>query len=226
MQIKKTPCARLESKRPSLFMMGLLMSTAMVLCAFEWRTPIEDTSLSGGSYEEPLPLEDELIPIAYRNEAKVSPPAPPIRKQIIESFVIRNEPKIFNPSIPVFTETEPTIVEIPELKENAKEEPVFDRSEILPSFPGGDSLLFAYLANEIKYPTASREAGIHGRVYVSFVVGKDGQIEQVKIERSLSADIDREALRAVKNMPQWNPGSNNGIPVKVRYYLPVNFKLK
>lgn len=222
----KNPRFRLEAMRPTLFLMGLLMATATVLCAFEWRVPLADENFGEAYFTEPLPLEDELIPIALVENKKPIPPPPPLKKEIIDRFVLTNEPLKVEPEPTFIQEEEPRIMEIAPVPEKVEEEKVYSFSEVLPSFPGGDSLLFDYLAGEIRYPPHARESGIQGRVYISFVVEKDGSIADVKVERGVSEDIDREALRAVREMPDWNPGSNNGVPVRVRYYLPVFFRLK
>jgi protein TonB len=86
--------------------------------------------------------------------------------------------------------------------------------------------MYEYLQKNTKYPDMEFDAGIQGKVYVEFVVDKDGSVEDVKIRRGVSAGLDKEALRAVKSMPKWTPGKMNGKPVKCRFTIPVDFKLK
>lgn len=95
-----------------------------------------------------------------------------------------------------------------------------------PDFPGGMAKMYEYLQKNAKYPDMEFDAGIQGKVYVEFVVDKDGSVEDVKIRRGVSAGLDKEALRAVKSMPKWSPGKMNGKPVKCRFTIPVDFKLK
>ena len=102
---------------------------------------------------------------------------------------------------------------------------VFYDYEKMPEFQGGDNELLKYLKKELNYPEVSRKNGIQGKVYVSFVVNVDGHISSVKIARSVNKELDDEALRVVKKMPNWKPGRQDGIIVKVTYMVPVNFML-
>lgn len=105
-------------------------------------------------------------------------------------------------------------------------EKVFEVVEQMPSFPGGDKALLEYLSNNIKYPVVAQENGVQGRVTVSFVVEKDGSITDVKVVRSVDPSLDKEAARVVKSMPRWIPGKQNGSAVRVKYNVPVSFKLQ
>ena len=96
----------------------------------------------------------------------------------------------------------------------------------MPSFPGGERDLMAYLAKNIEYPTLAKEANIEGIVVLGFVVGKDGSINDINIMKDIGGGCGKEALRVVKNMPRWTPGEANGHLVKVRFTLPVRFKLQ
>ena len=96
----------------------------------------------------------------------------------------------------------------------------------MPSFPGGDHDLMAYLAKNVEYPTLAKEANIEGVVVLGFVVGKDGSINDINIMKDIGGGCGKEALRVVKNMPNWSPGEANGHAVKVRFTLPVRFKLQ
>ena len=109
-----------------------------------------------------------------------------------------------------------------------KEEPdprVFDVVEQMPKFPGGDNGLMTFLKNTIKYPEAAEKAGKQGRVVVTFVVNTDGSISDAKVARSVSEELDAEALRVINAMPKWTPGKQNGKDVRVKFTLPVTFKL-
>ncbi|MBP7856612.1 MAG: TonB family protein [Prevotella sp.] len=106
------------------------------------------------------------------------------------------------------------------------ENKVFDVVEQMPSFPGGPSALMQYLSNNVKYPVVAQENGVQGRVVVSFVVERDGSITDVKVVRSVDPSLDREASRVVSSMPKWIPGKQNGSPVRVKYNVPVSFKLQ
>ena len=98
--------------------------------------------------------------------------------------------------------------------------------ETMPYFPGGNVLMLKYLADNIKYPASAVKAKKQGRVIVGFIVQKDGSITHAKIVRSIDPELDAEALRVVKGMPKWTPGTQLGKPVSVKYALPVKFSLQ
>ena len=103
---------------------------------------------------------------------------------------------------------------------------VFDVVEEMPSFPGGQGALMSFLSSNIKYPVVAQENGVQGRVIVGFVVERDGSISDVKVMRSVDPSLDREAQRVVKAMPKWKPGKQNGSAVRVKYTVPVVFRLQ
>ena len=114
----------------------------------------------------------------------------------------------------------------PSMSEKPKEDDskVFDVVEQMPSFPGGN--VMAWLSQNIKYPVVAAENGVHGRVVVQFVVEKDGSVSDVHAVKKVDPSLDKEAERVVKSMPRWNPGRQNGSPVRVKYTLPLTFKLE
>lgn len=103
---------------------------------------------------------------------------------------------------------------------------VFDVVEEMPHFPGGPAALQAFLSSNTKYPVVAQENGVQGRVIVSFVVERDGSITDVRVVRSVDPSLDREASRVVRSMPRWSPGKQNGSTVRVKYTVPVVFRLK
>ena len=112
-----------------------------------------------------------------------------------------------------------------DLTENADGE-VFSVVEDEPEFPGGVEALYKYLAENIKYPVLAKEKGTQGRVYVTFVVEKDGSVTDAKVLRGVSEEVDAEALRVINAMPKWKPGMQQGVPVRVQYNIPIIFKLQ
>ncbi len=106
------------------------------------------------------------------------------------------------------------------------ENKVFEVVEQMPSFPGGAGALMKYLSDNIKYPVVAQENGVQGRVVVSFVVERDGSITDVKVAKSVDPSLDREAMRVVRSMPHWIPGKQNGSAVRVKYNVPVSFRLQ
>ena len=103
---------------------------------------------------------------------------------------------------------------------------VYDIAEQMPSFPGGQSALFQFLSKNIQYPKLCEEHGIQGRVICSYIVEEDGSITDVQVRKSVHPSLDKEAVRVIQSMPKWNPGKENGLPVRVRYNLPITFSLK
>ncbi|MBF1573914.1 MAG: energy transducer TonB [Prevotella salivae] len=106
-----------------------------------------------------------------------------------------------------------------------KNDMVFDVVEVMPQFPGGQIAMLQYLMKNIKYPEQAMKEGIQGRVTVRFIVEKDGSISDVKPVLSVHPLLNKEAVRVVKSMPKWSPGKQNGKPVRVRFNVPVMFKL-
>ena len=105
------------------------------------------------------------------------------------------------------------------------DEEIFLVVENEPEFPGGEDSLYAYIARNIKYPEAAKKEKIEGRVFVTFVIEKDGQVSSAKILRDIGGGCGEEAIRVVKNMPKWKPGTQRGNPVRFQFNLPVSFML-
>ncbi len=117
-------------------------------------------------------------------------------------------------------------LESPTKSENPQENGIYDYTEVPPSFPGGEAALMKFISSNIKYPNMAKEYNLQGRVIVSFVVGKDGAVQDLKIIRGVCFAMQNEVIRIMKLMPNWQPGTQNGNPVKVRYTLPVMFRLE
>lgn len=112
------------------------------------------------------------------------------------------------------------------VKPKEEDNKVFDVVEQMPSYPGGMSALMEFLSKSIKYPVIAEENGIQGRVICTFVVERDGSITDVKVAKSVDPSLDKEAMRVIKAMPHWIPGKQNGSAVRVKYTLPVTFRLQ
>ena len=118
------------------------------------------------------------------------------------------------------------VLDIPEEEEEPEVEQIFDVVEEQASFPGGLQAMMEFLGKNTKYPEMARENGIQGRVYIQFVVYKDGSIKDVKVMKGRHATLDKEAVRVVKSMPKWVPGKQRGKSVNSRFTLPVKFKIQ
>jgi protein TonB len=111
------------------------------------------------------------------------------------------------------------------VKEIKNEEPIFTVVEDMPKYPGGEEARNKYMVDNIKYPEGARKNGIQGRVFVSFVVEKDGAVTDVKVLRGIGGGCDEEAVRVIAAMPNWQPGKQDGKPVRVQFNMPISFNL-
>ena len=118
--------------------------------------------------------------------------------------------------------TPPAVVE--EEEESAQQ--IFTVVEEMPKFPGGDAELLKFIAKSIKYPVIAQENGIQGRVICAFVVNRDGSVVDAEVLRGVDPSLDKEALRVIGTMPKWTPGKQRGKPVRVKYTVPITFRLQ
>ncbi len=222
MDVKKSQEVDLERKRGLLFWTGFAFSLAFVLILLE-AAQIENEVKDLGKLEMEVE-EEEMIPITQQEVPP--PPPPPVQQQVIE--IVEDDEEIEEElEIEDMEATEDMEIEIVEVQEEVVEEPeIFTIVEDMPSFPGGEAELFKYLGKSIKYPQMAKEAGIQGRVFVTFVVMENGKIANVKLLRGIGGGCDEEAIRVVKSMPTWAPGKQRGKPVRVQYNLPIKFTLQ
>ena len=171
-----------------------------------------------------------MIPITMP-EKKVVPP-PPQAKQITEILEIVDDEAEIEESELASVEETGEVVEIADIgnvvvEDIPEEEPILNVVEKMPEFPGGMPALMKYLKDNINYPRISRENNSQGKSFINFVVNSDGSIQDVEVLKS-SSDVylDKEAVRVVSAMPKWNPGKQAGKAVRVRFTLPVTFRLK
>ena len=214
MELKKNPKADLEKRRGLYLEIGLVVILAATLVAFEVKSydSEEETAFQREVIDEP----EEVI---IQTDVVEPPPPPPPEVPEVTTLinVVDDEQEIKNVEI--------TQVKVEE-EEEVAEEPIFTVVESEPEFPGGMEALYKYLAQNIKYPQLARENGITGKVYVTFVVEKDGSIANPRILRDIGGGCGAEAIRVVKAMPKWSPGKQRGKAVRVQFNLPVNFNLK
>lgn len=118
------------------------------------------------------------------------------------------------------------VVDVEVAVEEPVQEEAFAFAEVMPSFEGGDQELMKYLGKNLRYPKIAKEANIEGMVYLQFVVERDGSITEVRVVRSVHESLDEEAVRVIKNMPNWKPGTQNGENVRVLYTIPIRFDLQ
>lgn len=230
MQIKKSREVELESKKPTLFLLGLAVACALVLSAFEWRSPIDQSSLGDQNINEIPIFEAEIIPPSFQEKEKPVEKKSEHKKEVSKSII--DHFKFDEMELPAeetdFPEVDdpPLVQDISVPLESSYDEKPLMIADVMPEFPGGDSARVAFLTNTVFYPPMAKDAGISGRVYVGFTVAKNGSIEDIELKRGVGGGLDEEALKAVRNMPDWSPGFNNGHPVSVRFVMPVTFTLK
>lgn len=170
----------------------------------------------------------QFVPPIVKKDEEVADKEPPTVEEVIETKAdVGAETKQGNDEAPPAIDENPSelaVVEAPRQVEEKTYE-MFDIQKP-PSFPGGDGELLKYLAQNIKYPPLARENNIQGSVVLTFVVSKDGSVRDVNIVKDIGGGCGKEAVRVVQSMPKWIPGEANGNAVKVRFTLPVRFKLE
>ena len=226
MHIKKSEQASLEKDKLVYVLMGLVFVLSLVYVALEWterevtKYEVTDTDF----------LFEEEVEIQQTSQETPPPPPPPAVQEVEVLNVV--EDNVETESIEVNAEddkAEEVVIAAPVEApvEEEEEEVVFVVVESMPEFPGGQQALFKYLSENVKYPVIAQENGIQGRVICQFVVNKDGSIVDVEVVRSGGdPSLDKEAIRVIKSMPKWKPGKQRGKPVRVKYTVPVNFKLQ
>ena len=231
MQVKKSKKADLERKRTLFLEIGLAVVLGIIFVAFQWGTSGSSTNALGDlSMDESF--EEEIINTFQEQE----PPPPPEEEpepepeQVVEELnVVENDQE--ESDLDINSEADENMeieIDMTTFEETVEEEvePIdFAKVEDKPEFPGGDAALVKYLAENTKFPEIAKENGIQGRVYVKFVIDKNGSVTQVSIARGVDPYLDKEAKRVVSTLPAWKPGKQRGIPVPVTYIVPINFKL-
>ncbi|MGM9836907.1 MAG: energy transducer TonB [Paludibacteraceae bacterium] len=226
MQLKKSQQASLEDKKIIYVLMGFVFVLSVCYVAFEW-TEKEVTKYEVTDTEF---LFEEEVEIQQTTQETTPPPPPPAVQEVEVLNVVEDD--VETESIEINTEDDKDVevviaapVEAP--VEEEEEEVVFVVVETMPEFPGGQQALFKYLSENVKYPVIAQENGIQGRVICQFVVNKDGAIVDVEVVRSGGdPSLDKEAIRVIKSMPKWHPGKQRGKAVRVKYTVPVNFRLQ
>ena len=226
MDVKKSPKASLEDKKMFFLVMGFVMVLSLVYIGLEW-TKSDVTVYKADNTN--LAVEDELDVVITKPEQAPPPPPPPAPTVVEVLNVVDNTKQVASAQINSEDDKNKAVVVSAPVSAPVVEEEdnvVFQVVETMPSFPGGDAALFKFLSNNVKYPAIAQENGIQGRVICQFVVNKDGSIVDVEVVRSVDPSLDKEAIRVIQSMPKWSPGKQRGKPVRVKYTLPVNFKLQ
>ena len=212
---KKDPKISLENKKGMFFQIGLAVTLIAVLISFEWKSYDKSNYNLGDLNLDDM--EEEIIPITRQGVKPPPPPPPP--PEIIE--IVEDEVEIENEV--EIEETDTDEDEIVEIEEDDEE--FFMVVENMPEFPGGDLGLMKFIQKNVRYPAIAKEYNITGKVYVSFIVDKQGSVTNVKIVRGVDKNLDAEALRVVSLLPKYKPGKQRGKAVRVMFTIPINFTL-
>lgn len=227
MEVKKSPKADLEGKKSTWLLLGYVVVLAFMFVAFEWTR--RDIKIDTSQAVADLVFEEEIIPITETPDLMTPPPpdAPTVADvlEIVDDQADVQETVIANTE-DLGQKVEVKYVPVQVVEAEPEEQTIFEVVENMPDFPGGQAALMQYLAKNIKYPTIAQENGTQGRVIVQFVVNKDGSIVDANVVRSVDPYLDKEALRVINTMPKWKPGMQRGKPVRVKFTVPVMFRLQ
>lgn len=224
METKKSNRANLEKRRLMFTQIGLIVSLALAWMVFETKSYGKQEIRTFDGTTEAIP--DDLVPVTVQEK-----PQPIEKPKVVNLITVVDNNEEIESEIDIDVNVEedepiePT-VPIDIIEEEIVEEVPFIIVENMPTFPGGEKKMLEYVAKNVKYPQLAKEVGTQGRVFVSFIVEKDGSITNVTILRGIGSGCDEEAIRVVKSMPKWNPGLQCGRAVRVSCNLPINFKLQ
>ncbi len=227
MEIKKTPKANLENKKTMAILIGLVLALGIMFIAFEWsknEIKVYEDAIQGEFVED-----EEMIEVTFRDETP-PPPPPPIQETVLSDIIdIRDDKediqtKNFDSED---DKNKKVVIQAPIAApvEDPEENRIHVVVERMPEFPGGEAAMNQFINRTIRYPVIAQENGIQGRVVVQFVVNTDGKIVDVEVVRGVEESLDKEAIRVVKAMPPWNPGRQGGKNVRVKYTLPIRFRI-
>ncbi|WP_085535035.1 energy transducer TonB [Massilibacteroides vaginae] len=231
MEVKKTKKASLEGGKLLAILMGFVVGLAALFVGFEWGTrDINVVKVEGISDI----IAEEEIEITRVEEIQAPPPPPPPAQvvtevlNVVEDDVDLNQQEILSSEdtqreAQVQTYVAPVAV-VEDEEESAQQ--IFTVVEEMPKFPGGEAKLLEFINKGIKYPVIAQENGIQGRVICSFVVNRDGTVVDAEVVRGVDPSLDKEALRVINTMPKWTPGKQRGKPVRVKYTVPITFRLQ
>lgn len=231
MEVKKSPKADLEKGKGLSLLMGFVIALGILYVGFEWGSrDIKVATADEGVKDVVVEEEIEIT----RQDNTPPPPPPPPPAPIADQLNVVDDDIELDEQVIISSEDDQSQVQqqtyvapapVEEVEEEAEEQ-IFTVVEKNPEFPGGAAALMKYLRDNINYPVIAQENGISGRVICEFVVNRDGSIVDAKVLRGVDPSLDKEALRVVNSMPKWNPGEQRGKPVRVRFTLPVQFKLE
>lgn len=230
MEIKKSPKADLEKGKALSILMGMVVGIAVLFVGFEWGN--RDLQVVGANDGVSDVIAEEEIEIT-RPENTPPPPPPPPAPVVTEVLnVVEDDVQLDQQDIVTSednqkaAQTQVYVAPVVQEEEEESAQQIFTVVEEMPKFPGGDGELLKFIAKSIKYPVIAQENGIQGRVICAFVVNRDGSVVDAEVLRGVDPSLDKEALRVIGTMPKWAPGKQRGKPVRVKYTVPITFRLQ
>lgn len=226
MELKKSPKADLNNKRGLLLEIGLVVSLLLVIAAFAY-TPKEYRIEIVTEYV--APVEEEITEVTRQDQKPPEAPKKVEVKVITDMLeVVTNDTKITTDvDFAEFDENTEVIQQVEVKEEVIEDDQPFLIAETMPSFQGGDLNKFrAWVQQNIRFPQIALENGIQGRVVLSFVIEKDGRLTNIQVLQTPDRSLSEEAIRVLQQSPKWSPGKQRNQPVRVRYTLPVEFRIQ
>lgn len=213
-------------KENSLFFaMGVVVAMSLLLVAFEWSSHLPTTKIYSSETYIPEEMDIDLTRrIPEPPKPQIEPPQVISPDEIVTvDDPVEHQDFVTTEDLP----TPPTVIQTPPLPRAIEEptESILDFAEVSPSYIGGQAAMMKFLSDNMRYPQVDIEMGTEGRVICTFVVEKDGSITDIQVVRGVSPNIDKEAVRVISEMPNWKPGFQNGRAVRVKFTLPVHFKI-
>ena len=229
--MKKTSRADLEKERPTFFLLGFTVALATLFVLLEWSSEEDFSSdwagLASLYMEDSRPSEEQMIqtPGESTVEEIEQPDSRPI---VYEDFNPLEEPIEDEQNIILIEEN--ALAQISELTHEEilrelEDNKVYIMADTMPQYPGGMNELYRFLFRNTVYPPSAISLKKQGQVWCSFIVGMDGSITDIRVEKGVYISLDQEAVRVLQSMPAWIPGTQNGKPVRVKCYLPFVFRL-
>jgi len=234
MEVKKNEKLRLEKNSGLYFAIGLTIVLALAYLGLEWKS-FEKESIYIVQLDEPDFITHEVVPV-------LKTPEPPKPKYIPPAFKVESDDSTIDETIFDIPEPDqnteiPETTEVPDFEEPPiEEEVIFILVEDKPIFPGCENandkttcfqqMMVKHIRKTFRYPEIARELGIEGKVYMNFIIQKDGSIGNISVIRSPNENLSTEATRIISKLPKMQPGKQRGTPVKVPFSIPITFKLQ
>ncbi len=226
MQIKKSPKADLNNKKGLFLEIGMIFALLLTIAAFAYTQKERNVEIIETSMEV---VEEEITDITTQDQ---KPPEPPkkVEMQVLSDVlnVVTNDTKIETEfDFSEFSEDIEIVQQIEVVEEAAEDDAPFIIAEEMPKFQGGDLMKFrSWVQGKLKYPQIAQENGISGKVTLTFVIERDGSLTNIQVMQSPDRSLADEAVRVLQSSPKWTPGKQRNSPVRVRYTLPVEFRIQ